>query len=80
MGLADALAALQPARTGGICKVCAVLAALGPDDAAALRRVLAVEKGDPARVSAQLIADTLGEAGHEVSEQSVSKHRRGRHG
>jgi hypothetical protein len=78
--LASRLEALQPNRPGGLCKTCALLDKLPPEDAAVLRRLLAVPKDDPTRLSGQLIADTLTDEGHDVSEQSVSKHRRARHG
>lgn len=80
MSLAAALDGLTPSRVGGLCATCSLLARLDEGDAAALRSVLAVPKGDPARVSSQRIADTLLVHGHAVGEQSISKHRRANHG
>lgn len=56
------------------CPVLHVLRALPADDAAGLRRALALP---PAALSAPRIRDVLRDAGHEITSEPIARHRRG---
>lgn len=71
MGLKDALDAQTRSRPGFRCAVCKLLDELTPDDADALRAALV-----DAQVQGSQIARALQSEGYEVSQNSVTRHRR----
>lgn len=71
MGLKDALAAARTQQRNRKCLTCRLLAVLDDDDRAALTEALASD------MSSAAIARALLAEGHEVRDQSVSRHRRG---
>lgn len=70
--LAEALASEQPSRPGYKCKVCRLIEDLPPADA----EVLVAYLSDKDKQSAQ-IARALQKVGHEIKQDTVSRHRRG---
>ena len=72
MGLKDALEAERRQRPGFRCSVCKLLDDLPADDAEALREALR----DP-QVQGSQIARALQSEGHEVKQNTVTRHRRG---
>lgn len=72
MGLKDALEAERRQRPGFRCAVCKLLVELDPDDAEALTDALR----DP-QVQGSQIARALMAEGHEIKQNTVTRHRRG---
>lgn len=72
MGLKDALEQSTRKRTGFRCSVCKLLDTVDAEDAEALREYL----GNPAVQSSQ-IGRALQAEGHDISQHTVSRHRRG---
>lgn len=77
MSLADRLGEERPARPGKPCGMHMVFRVLSDEDAAALRRTLAVPVADPARLSSRQISSILELEGHTVSMKTVEAHRKG---
>ena len=72
MGLKDALEAQTRGRPGFRCAVCKLLDDLPTEDAEALRTALL----DP-QVQGSQIARALVSEGHEIKQNTVTRHRRG---
>lgn len=72
MGLKEALAAQTRTRPGFRCSVCKLLDDLTPEDGDALRAALR----DP-QVQGSQIARALMSEGHDVKQNTVTRHRRG---
>ena len=77
MSLVDRLGEAAPAKRGGRCRVAVILDALGESDRVALFDALWVPKEDPARLSAQGIADALASEGFPVHPKTIQIHRKG---
>ena len=72
MALRDALKAAEKVRPGYRCTVCKLLTELAEDDSAALLEALR----DPT-VQGTQIARALQSEGHDVKQNTVTRHRRG---
>jgi hypothetical protein len=72
MAFSDSLAAVSPARRGGVCVACRIVEKMNPADKLALSAACADE-----RITAPMIVDALRSEGFTVSIGSVRRHRRG---
>lgn len=72
MSLSAALAANRKTLKGPICTVCTLVASLSPDDAKALQEAFADQGFTSAAIARALKAE-----GHDVSPNTVIRHRKG---
>lgn len=72
MTLADSLRDVSPARKGPRCTLCQIALTLSGDDSAALTAAL-----NSTTYTNDMIARALQAEGHDIRQQSVSRHRRG---
>jgi hypothetical protein len=72
MSLADSLRDVSPAPRGPRCTMCQLTLALSDADSAALQQAL-----DSPTYTNDMIARALQAEGHDIRQQSVSRHRRG---
>ena len=77
MSLSDKLKDAVTEASSKTCKVGTLLETLPPKDVDVLARILSVPESDPARVPNSQIGKILREEGHDVSNSSVDRHRRG---
>ncbi len=70
--IADKLNAHKGTRTGGYCKMCALLKELATDDRQDVQKALA----DRVRFSSVAIARILNDAGYQIGTSSIDRHRR----
>ena len=77
-GLADLLAQAQAKKGGRPCPVQELLAALQPDDVAALEGQLALDRSATGYLPNHLVAKIVTEFGHRIDERMIWRHRTGR--
>lgn len=75
MSLADKLKNVEPVINKSRCGVCFVLSQLNEEDAKALMEAMAIPLDSPARITDRQISEVLKTEGHEVSSNSVYRHR-----
>jgi hypothetical protein len=79
MSLSDKLSKATELAKTSLCKIGVLLTtdALSPKDREQLAVILEVPMHDPKRVPNSILAKVLREEGHDISNSSVDRHRRG---
>ena len=75
MSIKDKLANTVPNRAGKGCGLCLVLEQLDKEDREAIIDAMSIPVNDPQRITDRQIADILKSEGHDISHNSVYRHR-----
>ncbi len=75
MSLADKLKNVEPITNKSRCAVCFTLSQLSEADASALNDALKIPVDSPSRITDRQISEVLKSEGHDVSSNSVYRHR-----
>lgn len=75
MSIKDKLASTVPNRAGKGCGLCLVLEQLNKEDREAILGAMSTPVNDPQRITDRQISEILRSEGHDISQNSVYRHR-----